>query len=63
MVDSAQMNKSWMEVEMNETICLLRKKLEHLNDKDVEDLDYEEIKEIRNIYETLHIIMLIGTGK
>ena len=40
MVDSAQMNKSWMEVEMNETICLLRKKLEHLNDKDVEDLDY-----------------------
>lgn len=63
MVDSTQMNKSWMEVEMNETICLLRKKLEHLNDKDVEDLDYEEIKEIRNIYETLHTIMLIGTGK
>lgn len=63
MVDSTQMNKSWMEVEMNETICLLRKKLEHLNDKDVEELDYEEIKEIRNIYETLHTIMLIGTGK
>lgn len=63
MVDSAQMNKSWMEVEMNETICLLRKKLEHLNNKDAEDLDYEEIKEIHHIYETLHTIMLIGTGK
>ena len=63
MVDSAQLTKAWMDVEMHDTICLLRKKLEHLNDKDVEDLDYEEIKEIRNIYETLHTIMLIGTGK
>lgn len=63
MVDSTQMNKSWMEVEMNETICLLRKKLEHLNDMDVEELDYEEIKELKYIYETLHTIMLIGTGK
>ena len=63
MMDSTQVTKSWMEVEMNETISLLRKKLEHLNDIDVEDLDYEEIKELHYIYETLHTIMLIGTGK
>ena len=63
MMESSQVTKSWMEVEMNETICLLRKKLEHLNNTDVEDLDYEEIKELHYIYETLHTIMLIGTGK
>lgn len=63
MMESSQVTKSWMEVEMNETICLLRKKLEHLNNTDVEELDYEEIKELHYIYETLHTIMLIGTGK
>lgn len=53
------MDKSWMEVEMDESMNLLRKKLDELNDKEPDELDHEEICSIEKIYKAIYYIMSI----
>lgn len=53
------MDKSWMEVEMDESMNLLRKKLDELNDKEPDELDHEEINSIEKIYKAIYYIMSI----
>jgi len=48
--------KSWLEVEMDETCALLRKKLEKINEEDVDRIDHHDIWEIKNIYKTMWYI-------
>lgn len=48
--------KSWLEVEMEETITLLRKRLEDLNETDPKDVDEDVVCEIERIYRTLEHI-------
>ena len=57
--DMEQINKSWFEVEIDETIILLRKKLEEMNNIDSEHLDGNDICDIKNIYKTLYYIKCI----
>lgn len=45
--------KSWLEVEMDESVTLLRKRLEELNETDSEDVDEDVICELERIYRTL----------
>ena len=52
-------NRTWMDVEMDETMELLRKKLEELNNIDPDHLDYEEICCLKKIYETIYYIKQI----
>lgn len=52
-------NASWLQVEMSESITLLRNKLEEMNDMDVDDLDSEDICDIKNIYKSLYYILAI----
>lgn len=52
-------NASWLQVEMSESMTLLRKKLEEMNDMDVDDLDSEDICDIKNIYKSLYYILAI----
>ena len=40
-------------------MTLLRKKLEEMNDMDVDDLDSEDICDIKNIYKLLYYILAI----
>lgn len=40
-------NASWLQVEMSESMTLLRKKLEEMNDMDVDELDSEDICDIK----------------
>lgn len=49
-------DKSWLEVEMDETMTILRKKLERLNAKSVEDLTMSDIECMKNIYKTIYYI-------
>ena len=51
-----QEQRSWLEVEMDETCTLLRKKLEQINDMDVDRVDQHDVWEIKNIYKTLWYI-------
>ena len=51
--------KTWLEVEMDETVTLLRKRLEKLIDKEPDEVDAEVVCEIEKIYRTLtHICEL-----
>lgn len=50
------MDKTWIEVEIDESLSLLRKKLEMMNDMSAEDMDHDDIRELREIYETMNII-------
>ena len=45
-------NASWLQVEMSESMTLLRKKLEEMN-------DMEDICDIKNIYKSLYYILAI----
>lgn len=51
--------KSWLEVEMEESVTLLRKKLEEMNDIEPKHLDYHDIEAIKNIYKSLYYIHCI----
>lgn len=51
--------KSWLEVEMDESVTLLRQKLEILNKEDAEDLCSEDLHDMKNIYKTLFYIFSI----
>lgn len=53
--------KSWMEVEMDETCTLLRKKLEEINNFDVDRLDRHDVWELKNIYKTMWYIKQLRT--
>lgn len=53
------MDKSWLEVEMEESVTLLRKRLEELNDYEVEEVDIDVVCEMEKIYRTLNHIMTI----
>ena len=52
-------DKSWLMVEMEESITLLRKRLEELNNLRVEEVDEDVVCEIEKIYKTIYYIMTI----
>lgn len=52
-------NRTWMEVEMEESIDLLRKKLEELNNIHIDDLDHDDIECLERIYKTIYYIRQI----
>nr|DAG16841.1 MAG TPA: hypothetical protein [Caudoviricetes sp.] len=52
-------DKSWLEVEMEESIMLLRKRLEKLNDIHADDVDEDVTCEIEKIYKALYYILSI----
>ena len=51
--------KSWLEVEMDESITLIRKKLEELNDIHPDHLDNDDILMMKNLYKTMYYIKSI----
>lgn len=51
--------KSWLEVEMDESITLIRKKLEELNDIHQDHLDNDDILMMKNLYKTMYYIKSI----
>ena len=46
--------ESWIEVEMRESIDLLRKRLEHINATEPDEVDCDTVHEIREIYQAIH---------
>lgn len=48
--------KSWLEVEMEETMALLRKKLERMNDKSVDELTTTDIHCLKGMWKTIYYI-------
>lgn len=48
--------KSWLEVEMEETMALLRKKLERMNDKSVDELTTMDIHCLKDMWKTIYYI-------
>lgn len=57
------MDKTWMEVEMDESITLLRQTLEELNKTPSEDMTYERVEKLKNIYKTLYYIHCLREKK
>ena len=53
------MDKSWLEVEMGESVDLLRKRLEEINNISADRLDENDIHEMHEIYKTLHMIKML----
>lgn len=53
------MDKTWLQVEIDESIDLLRKRLEKLNDTDPNRIDCDEVHEMHEIYKTLHVIKML----
>lgn len=51
--------KSWLEVEMEESVTLLRKRLEEINDTHKDEVDEETVREIKDIYKSLYYIFSI----
>lgn len=52
-------DKSWLEVEMEESVTLLRKRLEELNDTPKDEVDEETVREVKDIYKSLYYIFSI----
>lgn len=52
-------DKSWLEVEMDETITLLRKKLEEMNNEHPNNLTSHDIECFKNLYKTIYYIKMI----
>lgn len=52
--------KSWLEVEMGESVDLLRKRLEELNDTPKDEVDEEVVCELEKIYKTLYYIHCVN---
>lgn len=52
-------DKSWLEVEMEESVTLLRKRLEELNDTHKDEVDEEVVREVKDIYKSLYYIFSI----
>lgn len=53
------MDKTWLQVEMEESIALLRKRLEHLNALDPDEVDADTVCELESIYKTISMIRCI----
>lgn len=51
--------KSWLEVEMEESVDLLRKRLEEINNTHQDEVDEETIREVKDIYKSLYYIFSI----
>lgn len=51
--------KSWLEVEMEESVVLLRKRLEEINDTYKDEVDEEVVREVKDIYKSLYYIFSI----
>lgn len=51
--------KSWLEVEMEESVDLLRKRLEEINDTHPDEVDEETVREVKDIYKSLYYIFSI----
>ena len=47
------MEKTWIEVEIDESLAVLRKKLEAINKVDGEDMSREDVNEMNDVYDTL----------
>lgn len=52
-------DKSWLEVEMCETMELMRKKLEELNNLDVDELHEDDVRCMKDIYKVIYYIKTI----
>ena len=48
--------KSWLEVEMDETLDLIRKKLERMNGKSAEELTATDIHCLKDLWKTVYYI-------
>lgn len=53
------MEKSWLDIEMEESLNLLRKRLDALNDSAPEYFTGSDTHEIKEIYQAIHEIMCI----
>lgn len=53
------MDKTWLEVEMDESVTLVRKKLEELNDTEKDDVDEDVLHQIDKCYEIIKKISCI----
>ena len=51
--------KSWLEVEMEESVDLLRKRLEEINNTHPDEVDEETVREVKDIYKSLYYIFSI----
>lgn len=51
--------RTWLEVEMDESMDLLRKIVDRINDEDPEDINSEDICDLEKIYKTIYYIMSI----
>lgn len=49
-------DKSWLEVEIKETVTLLRKKLEEINETRTSSVTDSTLCNLKNIYKTLYYI-------
>lgn len=49
--------ESWIEVEMRESIDLLRKRLERINATGPDEADADTVCEIRDIYQAMHYLV------
>lgn len=56
-------NKTWLEVEMEESVELLRKRLETINDYDSELVDDDTVRELEKIYKCLLHIKCLKDNK
>lgn len=52
-------DKSWLEVEMEESVDLLRKRLEEINNAHPDEVDEETVREVKDIYKSLYYIFSI----
>nr|DAF30674.1 MAG TPA: Nonstructural protein 4 tetramer NSP4 Rotavirus Coiled-coil.6A [Caudoviricetes sp.] len=51
--------KTWMEVEMDETVTLLRKRLEELNNTPPDEVDCDVVHELKDIYKALYYLFSV----
>lgn len=56
-------NKTWLEVEMEESVELLRKRLETINAYDSELVDDDTVRELEKIYKCLLHIKCLKDNK
>lgn len=51
--------RTWLEVEMDESMNLLRKVVDEMNDKEPDKMDSEDVCTLEKIYKTIYYIMSI----
>ena len=58
-MDNKSVRGSWLEVEMNETVDLLRKKLEKMNNMEACQIDHADLRAFKDLYKTLYYVFSI----